>query len=107
MPNEKEECRRGVLAVEHYIDRQLESLHIPIPRRVCAVKSDLPQAGSMEILYSCRDGSEVTISFSAEELQCFRRRPMRETLSKVQHLAVEIHKAETGGRLHPGNRPIE
>ena len=98
MPNDKEETRRGALAVEHYIDRQLESLGVPIPLRVCAVESDMEHSGSMEILYTCRTGTKVSVALRVDELRCFRRGPMSETLAKVQQLVIEIHEVQAGGK---------
>ena len=92
MPNDKEECRRAALALEHYIDRQLELYRIPVPSRVFVVDAERSYQAGVGIVYTCRTGVEVTVAFTADELKLFRQAPSPGTLEKVRNLAFEIQK---------------
>lgn len=90
--------RRGALAVERYIDEQLARLHAPLPDRIWNVD---PAAGfrpGFEIVYTCKEGRTVRVSFNGEELRRFRQRPLTESLQKCLEAVLQIHQIWVDGR---------
>lgn len=92
MPNDKEECKRGALAIETHIDKQLELLKLSIPQRVWIVDPEKQYSAGLEIIYTCESGRKITVAFDANEVRCFRRRPRVESLQKILEVAIEIHR---------------
>ncbi len=84
-----EERKRGALAIEQEIDRQLAGQGFPEVARswIC----DKAGFGSgIEFVYTRSDGRTVSGKFNAHELKWFCRRHLPETLIKINDVVARI-----------------
>ena len=86
-----EERRKAAQMIEQAIERQLQLLRVPVPEHSWILDKE-GEFSECAMTYGMGEAEKLTISFRADELDCFEKHPKFATLSKIASLASMLLK---------------
>lgn len=81
--------RRAAQSIEHAIEWHLEMLQIPVPEHSWIVDGGFSE---FTMTYKSLRADQVSVTFTADELDCFDEHPKFATLTKIDSLATILQE---------------